>query len=749
MAKAVTALDTAGGFLLADGTGVGKTRQLLALGGIYADRGKKVLIVSKAQILGDKWASGEVGGSFGKDPPAMGVSLTTSKGGPLEPGKPVLTTYENLKGFAGHVDPDTVVLFDEAHSLKNAGAARSQEGRAMAERAGGVVYATATPADDPLDVAYLFRTRLFGDRPWEDVRKDFSVTKHGAAEVVRRVDEMFGKLTEQGLMVKREISLDGLDVEVGRVSLPPEAHAEMAAVAAATDPKDRAQVLMRSRRLQEVYKVKAAADDIEKDLKAGRSVILFCARANPDAGSPVAGTPALVRAELARRGISDVVEYHGGEGGQGQAAVKAFQAGEARVFVTTPDSGGTGINLDDTVGDRPRTMLVMTAPFSALDQVQMAGRAVRLTTKSKAKLKYLFADTAVDDWNANLAAGAMANLGAIVAGQTNRLKIEHRTPAPEAAGVTAASEFASFWQGPFRGERGGTYWLPDGASDSPENRQYGADPGAAEGDEGDGLPDRNTATQVGIVAGAGLGAAGGPVGSVVGAAVGGLLGWLAGSRHRAAEADARGDAEHAAAGDPAARDRVKTTVSAGVEAGINAAPQVPAGDAAATRAAWDKASAGLDPEVAGPLGDHVEALATERDPATVRSVLGGIAKGIAALPLKAAKLVVGAIGRFAAEAKRQLGPYGWWAGSIIAATAVAAAPALAVSAGLLAPAYALASAPLAAAGFFGMKRLGSVMYTRSAKKNWGEPHSERPTADEIIDVMIHRFGWRPRYAGGS
>ena len=47
---------------------------------------------------------------------------------------------------------------------------------------------------------------------------------------------------------------------------------------------------------------------------------------------------------------------------------------------STPETGGTGVSLDDLYGDAPRSMIVITPPFSALEFVQMAGRVNRLTT---------------------------------------------------------------------------------------------------------------------------------------------------------------------------------------------------------------------------------------------------------------------------------------------------------------------------------------------------------------------------------
>jgi superfamily II DNA or RNA helicase len=67
VALAKAAMDKQGAFLLADSTGVGKTRQQIAIAKMYADEGKRVLIVSKSSILQPDWNKKKMSGAFSAD----------------------------------------------------------------------------------------------------------------------------------------------------------------------------------------------------------------------------------------------------------------------------------------------------------------------------------------------------------------------------------------------------------------------------------------------------------------------------------------------------------------------------------------------------------------------------------------------------------------------------------------------------------------------------------------------------------
>ena len=164
-ALAIDAMQKHGGFLLADGTGVGKTRTQLATARHFADAGKKVVIVSPAEVIKPDWKKGTAAGSFAHDGAVMGVTPELTKGDAgLKPGTVHLTTYNELGKLKDHVDKDTVLIFDESHFLKNRDSARHKHGKEAMDKAAAVMYATATPGDKPLHTAHLFRAGVFGNQ---------------------------------------------------------------------------------------------------------------------------------------------------------------------------------------------------------------------------------------------------------------------------------------------------------------------------------------------------------------------------------------------------------------------------------------------------------------------------------------------------------------------------------------------------------------------------------------------------------
>jgi len=434
-ALALEAMDKTGGFLLADGTGVGKTRTQLAVAAAYAEQGKKVLIVSKAEVLKPDWKSNKVSGSFAFDGQVMGAEPELTNGSkPLTKGKISITTYDQLSKVKGMVDDDTIVIYDEAHSLKNSDSIRTKHGTEMADKAGKVLFATATPADKISQLGYLKRAGLFGDASEKETLKWMTAEdKAKPEEVYRRMTGLFDELTDKGLMIKRELSLKGVKVGFNKVELPDSAHATMKQITERYkgDPLGGAQNLMDQRRQLEPYKVPAAIDLTEKALKDGRQMIIFASRVNESSvegldGKTIvksAGTVELLRAELKRRGIADedIVEIHGNSKTGAPEGMEAFQSGRAKVVISTIESGGTGINLDDSSGIAPRSMVIMTPPFSAVENVQAVGRVWRLKTQSAPEVTYLSTDTQVDQWNESLITSKMKSLQATILGESGML----------------------------------------------------------------------------------------------------------------------------------------------------------------------------------------------------------------------------------------------------------------------------------------------------------------------------------------
>lgn len=352
------------------------------------------------------------------------------------------------------------VLVSNSHSMKNWSSATSGHGRDMASAAHSVMFASATPADQVLHISHLARAGVFGNRKHDDTFNELGMEKveirtpHGtiskwqinprvgAEESLRRLDGLFSKMTEEGLMLKREISMDGLDVHYDNIQMPPEVHDQMDQIAAeiASSGKypnaglQKAGTLMAQRLHQEPHKIPAAVAHAQRELGEGRQVIIFAGRVNEsslgeededgEGAITSEGTLKTLKASLEAAGITDISELHGGAtktAAQQEKSMQAFQSGKSRVMIATIESGGTGINLDDTVGDKPRTVVMMTPPFSALSTIQAIGRVHRLTTKSRSKVIPLVGDTDVDRWNSGIVARKMKTLNAAIGGEVGNL----------------------------------------------------------------------------------------------------------------------------------------------------------------------------------------------------------------------------------------------------------------------------------------------------------------------------------------
>ena len=134
------------------------------------------------------------------------------------------------------------------------------------------------------------------------------------------------------------------------------------------------------------------------------------------------GTLRVLQQRLNEAGITTAAVF-GGRSKKALRDVRRFQEGKIDAVITSPQSGGTGISLDDTVGNAPREAIIMTPPFSAVDFVQMPGRVHRLSTKSQSKVTLLSTDTAVEQWNKGIIANKLTTLGASVKGDYEGLSL--------------------------------------------------------------------------------------------------------------------------------------------------------------------------------------------------------------------------------------------------------------------------------------------------------------------------------------
>ena len=411
------------GFLLADGTGAGKTRQALALAASYlqtVDPNKPVIIVTESDnIINTAWMGA------GGDAEQMGIKINNAKINGFIPGMINITTYsqaEKVKDF-----PDKgLIIMDEAHNIKNQDSDAYKMMSEATKAADHVFLASATPIDKVEHIQYIC----------DSLEMDFDKTLKAVRnkdpyQEAMNLDSLFEDITRQGLMVKREVPFSNLKVSLNKTKISAKNQMKLQKAMEAIAESGNRSRFMEVRRLAEEFKAEAAIDDIVNDIAQGKQVVFFADRVSDSKimGFDSSGTLPLMEKKLKERGIDFVSVYGGNQSKADRDKVKEdvakFQNGEVKVIIGNPESMGTGISLDDSKGIAPRTMRIMSTPYSAMDAIQMLGRVNRLMTRTEAEaIFYNIDDNPVDEWNLGILKDKFLALGATVGGDYAGIDLE-------------------------------------------------------------------------------------------------------------------------------------------------------------------------------------------------------------------------------------------------------------------------------------------------------------------------------------
>jgi hypothetical protein len=101
--------------------------------------------------------------------------------------------------------------------------------------------------------------------------------------------------------------------------------------------------------------------------------------------------------QLKEKGIS--FETVTGESKNRAEGIQRFQDGKAKVVIVN-QAGTTGINLNDTVGNKPRVLYVVGNIPSAIELEQLKGRVSRLNSKSPSEVRFVTTDSLGDELSA-------------------------------------------------------------------------------------------------------------------------------------------------------------------------------------------------------------------------------------------------------------------------------------------------------------------------------------------------------------
>lgn len=434
------------GFLLADGTGVGKTRQILGVASefkrLYPNE-NVVVITQNKQIIQN---------NFNEDANAMDVSL----------GDFHIGTYADLR--TGKLPTQAgLVIFDEAHNLKTFDSKQAIAARNINAR--HKMYVTATPTDVSHGSAYFlseisnltpeqvykklgFEIKPLRDaknRPtgeyilsvqqgtsFQDIQNNFIILRDQIIEaggMLRREFPFYGSLQETNTPLTQTQMAEQRQIEDYWYNQI--AEAEAANESGRIHPRRKAQFMMHLSnelsRWNELNKLNQVLDNALKDIRNGRKVVILSEGVNPTfikgLGREVPGFITELKSRLQAEGI-DFAEVYG----QGDKALanRKFQEGNTQVLIGTDKSAAAGINLDDTSGNSPRTLYIVTPSYSGTTIDQMLGRVSRRNTKSPAQAVFMYNDSASDTRRKEIVGQKVALLKAIQHGRvTDNVKLDN------------------------------------------------------------------------------------------------------------------------------------------------------------------------------------------------------------------------------------------------------------------------------------------------------------------------------------
>lgn len=388
------------GFILSDGTGIGKTRQALAsLDYIQrAGDGEPVLYVTQSKPLVEK---------------VKGEMATMNIVNP----KVEFYTYDDIARGKLKDRRFGAVAFDEAHNLKNSTTKKAINSVPLVNESPFVMFITATPMDRVEAAAYFISKVTGEDRETilnrigltEVVKERRSGEQYTSIERLKGVTDghismelkaLRDDLIARGAMVRREYPFYGTR-DVIELEMSEQMQQEESDIIASWESEMEGggnyrkvgQMLLELNRWIEAKKADEIYQRVKDDLAAGRQVVVFGETKSTQTVKGLGGIeqPGLLQAlgdMLEQDGIEFSKIYSESGNNTGKQA-NLFQDGKTRVALATPQSGGTGIDLDDQVGSTPRSAYIATMNFSGDVFEQIMGRFTRRNTQSPTELHFV------------------------------------------------------------------------------------------------------------------------------------------------------------------------------------------------------------------------------------------------------------------------------------------------------------------------------------------------------------------------
>ena len=396
------------GMLLADDAGLGKTRTAQSAARIIADdrakaRGEtygKVVVITESNELIDAAKGG------------LKNQLASAN---IPRNRFQFYTYDAYsKGLIKGIETADVIIFDEAQNLKNTSTNRAR----MAKNLNAIkIFVTATPSDRLSGIMYFLPEVLGKSEATVRAMLDTSLNKpetiFSALDSASTVGAYIRRIPDSPKPAARLLELEAGPEVISEIGQIIDYYANQ--ISDLNNPAEASTIEGREKtlKLEAMVKYKTEAwletqkadyifERAIEDIRAGKQVVIFGEFVNqiafPELGIP--SSQSLLQSlndRFTRAGLNPAVLY--GEGGnQMTSDINDFQSGIKKVLLATPTKGGTGLSLDDQVGNAVRVVYIATPNEAADKHEQMLHRAGhRVSSKSIPEIYEVVATDVVTD----------------------------------------------------------------------------------------------------------------------------------------------------------------------------------------------------------------------------------------------------------------------------------------------------------------------------------------------------------------
>ena len=316
----------------------------------------------------------------------------------------VLHRGARCQKFMWKIPKNTVIIWDEAHRLKNWKTKASKTCVEAHKQGFNQLFLSATLASSPLELRTIgVCTKLFKTaNEYYKWAYDHGVYKgtwglefNNSPKILKQIHRYL--FEERGVRLLRdvipnfpetEIIVNAYDMDEEEAAKIRDIYAEMKKELKQIETKEKtdiSEMAIRTRALQktEMLKIPLMEELIREGLDSGMSVVIFLNYSDSvDA--------------LAKRLNTECI-YDGRNEKIRQKYIELFQSNEERVLITNIAAAREGLNLGDEHGGHPRLSII--SPNDSVQKIKQAlGRIHRENSKSKSIQKFLYiADTQEED----------------------------------------------------------------------------------------------------------------------------------------------------------------------------------------------------------------------------------------------------------------------------------------------------------------------------------------------------------------